>query len=134
MSVALGDKILVVDDMSTIREEVIRCLTQIGYTNIEQAVDGQDAWNKLKAASESGAEYKMIFSDINMPNCNGIELLKVVRKSESYETTPIIMISTENEKDVILTCIQEGANNYILKPFDSDTVKEKIDQTLERLS
>ena len=133
MSVELGDRILVVDDMSTIREEVINCLTQIGYINLEQAVDGQDAWNKLKAATSEEKPYKMIFSDINMPNCNGIDFLKITRKSDAYATTPIIMISTENEKDVILTCIQEGANNYILKPFDADTIREKIDQTLARL-
>ena len=133
MSVELADRILIIDDMSTIREEVARCLNQIGYTNLDQASDGQDAWNKLKTAVTDSNEYKMIFCDINMPNCNGIDFLKIARKSDNYETTPIVMISTENEKDVILTCIQEGANNYILKPFDADTVKEKIDQTLARL-
>ena len=133
MSVELGDRILVIDDMPTIRQEILRCLGQIGYTNLSEAVDGQDAWNKLKNAVTEGDEYKMIFCDINMPNCNGIDFLKIARKSDHYETTPIVMISTENEKDTILTCIQEGANNYILKPFDADTIKVKIDQTLARL-
>ena len=133
MSVELDDRILIIDDMATIREEVCRCLSQIGYTNINQAVDGQDALSKLKSSITEENHYKMIFCDINMPNCNGIDFLKKARKSDNYATTPIIMISTENEKDVILTCIQEGANNYILKPFDADTIKEKIDQTLARL-
>ena len=60
MSVELGDRVLIIDDMSTIREEVARCLAQIGYTNLDQAVDGQDAWNKLKAASSESNDYKMI--------------------------------------------------------------------------
>ncbi len=124
-------KILVVDDMQTVRLEVVACLKMLGFRNITEAKDGKEAWEKLRMDAQFDSAFELILSDINMPHCNGIQLLKNIRATESYMTTPVIMISTENEKDIILTAIQEGASNYILKPFNVDVIREKIVQSLK---
>ena len=118
-------KILVVDDMTTVRQEIVACLKILGFKNISEAKNGKEAWEKLRMDAQFDSPFEFIFTDINMPHCNGIQLLKYIRGTETYTTTPVVMISTENEKDIILTAIQEGASNYILKPFTADIIKEK---------
>lgn len=124
----LSMKLLVVDDFSTMRRIVKNLLKQIGYVNIEEAEDGVQAFSKLKAGS-----IDFIISDWNMPNMDGLELLKNVRNDPQLKDIPVLMVTAEAEKEKVVAAIQAGVNNYIVKPFTGEVLKEKIDKILEKL-
>lgn len=124
----LNMKILVVDDFSTMRRIVKNLLRQIGYVNIEEAEDGAQAYSKLK-----GGEFGFIVSDWNMPNMDGLDLLKKVRSDPELKDIPVLMVTAEAEKEKVITAIQAGVNNYIVKPFTGEVLKEKMDKILEKL-
>ena len=119
-------KILIVDDFASVRQALKECLVKIGFREISEAENGIEAMNKLRAEGSVSEPYELIFSDINMPKCDGIELLTQIREMTEYKNTPIIMVSTENERNIVLECIAAGATNYVIKPFSSNTIKEKI--------
>lgn len=121
-------KILVVDDFSTMRRIVKNVLKQLGFENIEEAEDGAQALAKLK----SGA-FNFMVSDWNMPNMDGLELLKAVRLDPALKSLPILMVTAEAEKDKVVTAIQAGVNNYVVKPFTAEVFKEKMDRIFEKL-
>ncbi len=123
-------RILIVDDMSTIRGLIVKTLNELGYSHCYEAEDGHVAWQMVQKADQENWHYDLIFIDINMPNMNGIELLRLIRGHKAYPKKPIIMITTENEKNVILEAIREKASNYILKPFDRNTINQKIKDVL----
>jgi two-component system chemotaxis response regulator CheY len=114
-------KILLVDDQPLIRKIVRDILAQLGYMNVEDAENGQDALEKLKAK-----KFDLIFLDWNMPVMQGIDVLRELRKMPAYKDTPVIMLTAEAEKEKVLTAIQEGVTNYIVKPFKPATLKEKL--------
>jgi len=114
-------KILLVDDQPLIRKIVRDILAQLGYMNIEEAENGQDALEKLKAK-----KFDLIFLDWNMPVMQGIDVLRELRKMPAYKDTPVIMLTAEAEKEKVITAIQEGVTNYIVKPFKPATLKEKL--------
>ena len=116
-------KIMVVDDFSTMRRIVKNILKQLGYENIEEAEDGTQAFNKLQSG---GADF--IVTDWNMPNMNGLELLKAVRADGSLKEVPVLMVTAEAEKENIIAAVEAGVSNYIVKPFTAETLKEKIDK------
>ncbi len=124
----LNMKILVVDDFSTMRRIVKNLLRQIGYANIEEAEDGAQAYSKLKNDG-----YGFVVSDWNMPNMDGLELIKRVRSDPELKDIPILMVTAEAEKEKVIAAIQAGVNNYIVKPFTGEVLKEKIDKILEKL-
>lgn len=127
----VNKKVLVVDDMASLRTELIAILKECGFMQFVEAVDGDDAFNKVIEYNLKKQPFDVIFSDINMPNKNGIEFLQLTRKIPEYQKIPFILVSTENEKGVIVTAIASGANNYILKPFSKDLVKAKVMQTIK---
>lgn len=114
--------ILVVDDFATMRRIVKTCLKQLGFANLTEAPDGQEALNKLK-----GGEFQLIVSDWNMPNMMGIDLLKAVRADENLQSIPFLMVTAEAQKEHILEAAKAGVSNYIIKPFDSDTLRSKLE-------
>lgn len=122
----LNKRVLIVDDMANMRADLIVILKDMGFTNIKELPDGKAAWDALRLESQYGNPYEIIFSDINMPVMNGLVLLKGLRGLEAYKHTPIFIVSTENEKDVIIRAVVEGATDYILKPYTASVVKEKI--------
>jgi two-component system chemotaxis response regulator CheY len=124
----LNMKILVVDDFSTMRRIVKNLLRQIGYSNIEEAEDGMQAFSKLKTGG-----FGFVVSDWNMPNMDGLELLKQVRSDPELKDLPILMVTAEAEKEKVVTAIQAGVNNYIVKPFTGEVLKEKMDKILEKM-
>lgn len=124
----LSIKVLVVDDFSTMRRIVKNLLRQIGYSNIEEAEDGAQAFSKLKNGG-----YGFVVSDWNMPNMDGLELIKAVRSDPQLKGLPILMVTAEAEKEKVITAIQAGVNNYIVKPFTGEVLKEKMDKILEKL-
>ncbi len=121
-------RFLVVDDFPTMRRIIKNLLKEIDYENVDEAEDGSDALKKLKADS-----YDFIISDWNMPNMTGLELLKAVRADASLKDKPFLMVTAEAEKGKVIEAIQAGVNNYIVKPFTSATLKEKIDKVLEKI-
>jgi two-component system chemotaxis response regulator CheY len=121
-------KILVVDDFSTMRRIVRNLLKQLGYENIEEAEDGQQALTKLKSE-----KFHFIISDWNMPNMTGIELLKKVRADGDLKNLPFLMVTAESEKEKVIEAIKSGVNNYIVKPFTAEILKEKMDKILEKV-
>lgn len=121
-------KILVVDDFSTMRRIIKNLLKQLGYENIEEAEDGLQAYSKLKNGG-----YSFVVSDWNMPNMDGLDLLKKVRSDPELKDLPILMVTAEAEKEKVVTAIQAGVNNYVVKPFTGEILKEKMDKIFERL-
>lgn len=122
-------KILVVDDFSTMRRIVKNLLKQLGFENIDEAEDGAQAYTKMK---EGG--YGFVVTDWNMPNMDGLDLLKKVRSDPAIKDTPMLMVTAEAEKEKVITAIQAGVNNYIVKPFTGEVLKEKMDKIFERLA
>lgn len=121
-------KILVVDDFSTMRRILKNILKQLGYENIEEAEDGAQAYNKLKSGS-----FGFVVSDWNMPNMDGLELLKKVRSDPELKGLPFLMVTAEAEKEKVIEAIKAGVSNYIVKPFTAEVLKEKMDRIFEKL-
>lgn len=116
-------KVLVVDDMSTMRRIVKNVLKQIGYENIVEAEHGQDALNKLK-----GGGFGLVVSDWNMPVMSGIDLLRAVRADGHLKTLPFLMVTAEAQKDNIIEAVQAGVSNYVVKPFTAEALQEKLNK------
>ena len=125
MSVDKNMRILVVDDFQTMRRIVINLLRQLGFTNVTEADDGTTAWEKLEMDSVD-----LVVSDWNMPAMSGLDLLKKVRTSEKYKTVPFIMVTAEGKRENVITAVQAGVSNYIVKPFNAATLKEKLIKVL----
>ncbi len=117
--------ILVVDDFPTMRKIVKQVLKQLGYANVSEAEDGVLALQILKNAV---TPIEFIVSDWNMPNMTGIELLKAVRADAKLKHLPFLMITAEADKENIVEAVKSGVNNYIVKPFNAGTMKEKIEK------
>jgi len=114
-------KILLVDDSSTMRRIQKNTLTQIGLTDVEEAEDGEAAVAKVKSGN-----YDLVLMDWNMPKMTGIEALKKIKSDDATKGVPVIMVTSESEKTRIIEAIQAGAANYIVKPFQPETLQEKI--------
>ena len=124
----LNMKILVVDDFSTMRRIIKNLLKQIGYVNIDEAEDGADAYSKI----ENGG-YGFIISDWNMPNMDGLELLGKIRSNDELKHLPLLMVTAEAEKEKVISAIQAGVNNYIVKPYTAEILKDKMDKVFETI-
>jgi len=122
-------KILVVDDFSTMRRIIKNILKEIGYVNVDEADDGSTALEKLKSGS-----FDFVVTDWNMPNMPGIELLKAIRQDAALKHTPVLMVTAEAAKENVVTAVQAGVNNYIVKPFTAAALKERIDLILSKLN
>ena len=119
-------KMLVVDDSPTMRRIVVQMLKRIGYSHILEANDGREALELLKAEGD----FDMLLTDWNMPIMSGLELTQAVRSDETLSKLPILMVTTRNMKQDIVAAMRAGVNNYVTKPFDPKTIKEKIDKVL----
>ncbi|PHQ82263.1 MAG: two-component system response regulator [Phycisphaera sp.] len=118
-------KILLVDDSKTMRSIQKSVLSQLGYTEIEEACDGQDALSKVGAFQPD-----LMLVDWNMPIMDGITFVKQIRQTD--KTTPIIMVTTESEKARVIEAIKAGVNNYVVKPFTPDSLGQRITETLTK--
>lgn len=119
-------KILLVDDSRTIRNIQKNVLKQLGHDEVREACDGVDALTKI---SEQRPDLMLV--DWNMPNMDGITLVRKIRETDSK--LPIIMCTTEAEKSRVVEAIKAGVNNYVVKPFTTETLSEKINQTMAKL-
>ncbi len=118
-------KVLVVDDSSTMRRIISRILQKMDITEIFQASDGVDALNLLSSNSVD-----LILLDWNMPRMNGLGLVKNLRENSEFNSTSIIMVTTEAERSSVVEAVKAGANNYLAKPFTPDALIIKIKETL----
>jgi len=123
MSIDPNIKILIVDDFSTMRKIIRNILTQLGFKNILEADDGTTALEILKKE-----KVDLIISDWNMPKMSGLELLKAVRSDENLKDIPFVMVTAEAQKENILEAIKYKVNQYIVKPFTPETLKEKLEK------
>ncbi len=129
MAVDKTMNVLVVDDYATMRRIIRNLLNQIGFPNIDEASDGSAA---LKMFGEK--KYGMIVSDWNMEPMSGMDLLKGIRGSASEnKSVPFIMVTAESKTENIIAAKQAGVNNYIVKPFNAETLKAKITAVLGAL-
>jgi two-component system chemotaxis response regulator CheY len=119
-------KVMLVDDSRTIRNIQKNVLSQLGHTDILEAGDGLEALKLLETDTPD-----LMLVDWNMPNMDGITLVRKVR--ETNKKTPIIMCTTEAQKDRVIEAIKAGVNNYVVKPFNVESLSEKIDQTMAKL-
>lgn len=125
MTVDKNMRILVVDDAQTMRRIIVNLLRQLGFTNMVEADDGTTAWERL------GQEHiDFIISDWNMPKMTGIDLLKKVRETESFKAIPFIMVTAEGKRENVIAAVQAGVSNYIVKPFNAATLKEKLSKVV----
>ena len=116
-------RFLVVDDFSTMRRIVRNLLKELGFTNVDEAEDGQVALHKLK-----NGQFEFVVTDWNMPNMSGIELLKAIRADASLKHLPVMMITAEAKKENIIEAATAGASGYIVKPFTAATLDEKLNK------
>lgn len=121
-------KILIVDDFSTMRRIIKNLLRELGFSNTAEADDGSTALPMLKNGG-----FDFLVTDWNMPNMEGIDLLKAVRADPMLKSLPVLMVTAEAKRDQIVEAAQAGVNGYIVKPFTAETLKEKIDKIFERL-
>ena len=117
-------KFLVVDDSATMRRIVINSLQRIGFNEVVEAGDGREALDQFDAS------VKFVITDWNMPNMNGIDLVRSLRARDDGKSVPILMVTTRSVREDIVAAVEAGVNNYIVKPFTPQVLKEKIDQLM----
>jgi two-component system chemotaxis response regulator CheY len=120
----LKTKILVVDDMLTMRKLVQKSCKELGFTDFTEAKDGREAWELIGSATPP---FGLVLSDWNMPNTTGLDLLKRVRADSRFKALPFLLITAEAEKTQIVEAVKSGVTNYIIKPFNTETLKEKLE-------
>jgi two-component system, chemotaxis family, chemotaxis protein CheY len=125
-------KVLVVDDMATMRKIIRNMLTQEGFKSVEDADDGESAWPLLEDASKEGTPFDFIISDWNMPKMSGITLLQKIRQHETIKDTPFLMVTAESEQGNVVTAVKAGVSNFIVKPFSSAVLMEKIEKIFDK--
>jgi two-component system chemotaxis response regulator CheY len=122
-------KFLVVDDSPTMRRIVCNALKEIGYTDLVEAGDGNEALEQLEAHAP-----EFVITDWNMPNMNGLDLTRSIRAHATFGGLPILMITTRGMKEDVLAAMQARVNNYVVKPFTPQVLREKIDMILKAVA
>ena len=123
-----GMRILVVDDFSTMRRIIRNLLRDLGFDNSEEADDGATALPLLKSG-----RFDFLITDWNMPIMEGIDLVRTIRADGDLRELPILMVTAEARRDLIVAAAQAGVNGYIVKPFNAQTLEQKIAKIFERL-
>jgi two-component system, chemotaxis family, chemotaxis protein CheY len=122
-------KFLIVDDFSTMRRIVRGLLKEMGCHQIAEAEDGAEALSMLRSQ-----HFDFVVSDINMPNMNGLELLKAIKADEALRHLPVLMVTAEARKEDIVRAAQSGAAGYIVKPFSKATLEDKVQRILQKIT
>jgi len=122
-------KFLIVDDFSTMRRIVRNLLKEIGYAQADEAEDGVVGLAKLRAG-----HFDFVVCDINMPNMNGLEMLRQVRADAALKDIPVLMVTAEAKKEDIINAAQCGASGYIVKPFTRATLEEKLTKIIDKMA
>ena len=125
MSMDKSINVLIVDDYKTMLRIIRNLLKQIEFNHVEEASDGADALSKLR-----GGNLGLVISDRNMAPMTGLQLLQEVRADNRLKSTPFIMITAESKTENVIAAKAAGVSNYIVKPFNAETLKDKIEKVL----
>ena len=125
MAIDKAMNVLIVDDYKTMLRIIRNLLKQIDFNNVEEASDGAEALSKLRSGS-----FGLVISDWNMQPMTGLELLQEVRQDVRLKALPFIMITAESKTENVIAAKQAGVSNYIVKPFNAETLREKIEKVL----
>ena len=117
--------VLIVDDYKTMLRIIRNLLKQIGFNNVDEASDGAEALGKLRSKT-----FGLVISDWNMEPMTGLQLLQSVRADDKLKSLPFIMITAESKTENVVAAKQAGVSNYIVKPFNAETLQGKIDKVL----
>ena len=120
-----GMPILIVDDYKTMLRIIRNLLKQLGFDNVDEASDGQSALEKLK-----GKSYGLVISDWNMEPMTGLQLLKECRSDANLKDMPFVMVTAESKTENVVAAKEAGVSNYIVKPFNAETLKGKLESVL----
>lgn len=123
-------KILIVDDMKTMRVLMRKRLAELGLTEVVEAQDGEEAWRELEKAIKAQQPFQLVISDWAMPQLKGIHLLKRIRSHSQMKGLAFVMLTAENEAESVKEAIQEGVTNYLVKPFTTEIFQEKVKAAL----
>jgi two-component system, chemotaxis family, chemotaxis protein CheY len=125
MAIDKSMNILIVDDFKTMLRIIRNLLKQIEFNNVEEASDGSDALVRLRAGN-----FGLVISDWNMAPMTGLQLLQEVRADTRLKATPFIMVTAESKTENVVAAKQAGVSNYIVKPFNAETLRGKIEKVL----
>jgi len=120
-------KILIVDDSKTILQTLRFALEKLYYNDIEEAINGEEGIKILKKE-----KIDMVITDWNMPKVSGLDLLQLIKSENKWKNIPVLMLTTEAEKEQIIKALKSGASNYIIKPFKIEQLEKKIKDVLEK--
>lgn len=121
-------RILVIDDFETMRQLMRNAFIDLGYFNIDDAVNGLEALDLIKKAYHERDPYQLVFADWNMPELNGLDLLLELQKDHLLKGAPFIMVTAENEKNQVINAISAGVDDYIVKPLNPKTLLKKLEK------
>lgn len=127
----LKTRILVVDDMSTMRKIVMKSLKEMGFTDLIEASDGDVAWTTLQSSTPPVG---LVISDWNMPKCSGLDFLKRVRADSRFKATPFMLVTAESEASQVAQALQAKVDAYIVKPFNTEVLKGKIAEVYKKVT
>lgn len=125
-------KILIVDDYQMMRSLLREALIHAGFSNLTEAVNGQDAYEKITQAHTSGSEFHLIFLDWNMPVMTGLELVQKCKAMDQLKNLSFIMVTAERDKKNIMAALSAGASDFVSKPFSPKQLISKIEKSLEK--
>ncbi len=124
----LETRILVVDDMPSIRELVKNHLKTMGYKDILEAENGEEALQKVFSLDAAGSPIQLVICDWNMPKMTGLEFLKQIRGNHAYQKLPFVLLTSEAERDQVTEAILAGVSQYVVKPFSGKVFEDKLKQ------
>ena len=127
-------KFLVVDDFATMRKIIKKTLIELGYNNIEEADDGATAFPMVQKAAAEGKPYGFVISDWNMPKMSGIDFLRACRADPNFKMLPFMLVTAESEQKQILEAAKAGVSDYVVKPFNSATLKSKLEKVYAKVA
>ncbi len=125
-------KIMVVDPVTTMRKMIKQNLLQMGFKNVTEAEDGASAWQLIQESVANKTPYEFIISEWEMPGMPGLELLKNIRSTPATQKLPFLMMTSDTNQTTVVTAVQAGVNNLVVKPFSVATLKEKIDKIFNK--
>ncbi len=127
----LKTRVIVIDDMGTMRKIVTKACKDIGFTDIIDAADGALGWEVISTASPP---IGLVISDWNMPNCTGLDLLKRLRNDKRFKDIPFVLVTAEAESHQILEAVKAGVSGYIVKPFPNGALAEKLEAVHKKMT
>jgi two-component system chemotaxis response regulator CheY len=125
-------KFLIVDDFTAMRKIIKKVLVEMGYAHVQEADDGTSALESLKKAQTEGQPFQVVISDWGMPKMSGIDLLRACKADSRFQFLPFILITAESEQKHILEAGKAGVSEYVVKPFNAITLKEKLEKVYAR--